>query len=101
MACTRGTVGWRGHPAACATRESAPSAPTTTSACNSSVAGVLRAFDAHAQARPIALQRQEPVAERNLRAVALRLLRKAANQSRALDDQVGTIQRNMGACGRR
>ena len=36
MACTSGTVGCLGHPALCATRESAPSAPTTTSACSSS-----------------------------------------------------------------
>ena len=37
MACTRGTVGWQGATLRLApTRERAPSAPTTTSACNSS-----------------------------------------------------------------
>src|ERR1019366_8833023 len=59
-------------------------------------AGVTGALDANAQTASVALQRYKSIAERNLCAMALRLLGKAADQSRALNDQVRAVQWNLG-----
>ncbi len=59
-------------------------------------AGVLGAFDTYAQASSIALQVHEPIAEGNFCAVALRVPSEVTNQTRPLNNQIRTIQGNLG-----
>ena len=97
MACTNGTVGWRGQPAAWATRESAPSAPTTTSACNSSTRASRERSMPTRNPLPLLCSDTKRLPKETFAPFPCACSASPWNQSpAALDDQVRAIERNEG-----
>ena len=85
IACTSGAVVNPGHPAARATELWAPSAPITalqwTRSCSAPFVCLADSREGHLNAAATALEGSKAAAEFDLRAVALRLVGKGANQA--------------------
>ncbi len=89
-------MGWRGHPAACATALCAPSAPTTAPTETRSLADLSLRSKVSSIPLRVRPERGKAPAEIEARAMRLGVFGKFVDQPRALDDQVGAIQGDRG-----